>query len=111
MEWKIVYYNEGLQNKILSLPPGMQARYVHLTRRMQVHGANLGMPHTQAMKDGLFELRLKSKEGIGRVFYCTLSGQQIVMLSSFIKKTQKTPPNELTKAKARMKEVKSNANT
>ena len=41
---------------------------------MRIYGANLGMPHTKAMKDGLFEMRMKSKEGIGRVFYCTLGG-------------------------------------
>jgi hypothetical protein len=27
------------------------------------------MPHTRALAKGLFELRLKSKEGIGRVLY------------------------------------------
>jgi len=110
MNWKIVYYSEALQEEILALPVGIQARYIHLTKRMQIHGANLGMPHTNAMKDGLFELRLKSKEGIGRVFYCTLVNKRIVMLHSFIKKTQKTPSGELKKAIFRMKEVKSNAN-
>lgn len=36
------------------------------------------------MKNGLFELRMKSKEGIGRVLYCTLVGKRIIMLHSFI---------------------------
>ena len=76
-----------------------------------IYGANLGMPHTKAMKNGLFELRMKSKEGIGRVFYCTLVGKRIVMLHSFIKKSQKTPSRELKLAVSRMKEVKANANT
>jgi phage-related protein len=61
------------------------------------------------MGGGLFELRLKSVEGIARVFFCTLVGQRIVMLHSFIKKTQKTPAKELNVAQNRMKEVK-NAN-
>jgi hypothetical protein len=30
-------------------------------------GPDLGMPHTRAMGTGLFELRLKPREGIGRV--------------------------------------------
>ena len=68
------------------------------------------MPHTKAIKDGLFELRLKSKEGIGRIFYCTLVNKQIVMLHSFIKKSQKTPFRELKAAVSKMKEVKNNAN-
>lgn len=61
--------------------------------------------------DGLFELRLKAQEGIGRVFYCTLIGKRIVILHSFVKKTQKTPTNELNIATLRLKEVKSDANT
>lgn len=77
----------------------------------RIYGANLGMPHTRAMSNGLFELRMKSNEGIGRVFYCTLIGKRIGMLHSFIKKSQKTPSKELKIAISRMKEVKSNANT
>ncbi len=111
MDWNIIYYSEVLQEEIMNLPAGIQARYIHLTKRMRVHGANLGMPHTKPMKDGLFELRMKSKEGIGRVFYCTLVNKQIVMLHCFIKKTQKTPPGDLKLAISRMKEVKANADT
>ncbi|MEY3996399.1 MAG: Some similarities with protein hypothetical protein from phage [Pseudomonadota bacterium] len=69
-------------------------------------GTNLGEPHTQAVSGVLFELRLKSAEGIVRVFYCTLIGKQIVMLHSIIKKTQKTPAKELHLAQTRMQEVK-----
>jgi len=43
---------------------------------------------------------------MGRVFFCTMVEQEIVMLHSFIKKTQKTPEKELKIAKARMKEWK-----
>jgi phage-related protein len=34
-------------------------------------GSNLGLPHTKAIDNGLLELRVKSKEGIARVFFCT----------------------------------------
>jgi phage-related protein len=91
--------------------PVEEWEYIHLTERMITYGANLGMPHTKAMKEGLFELRMKSKEGISRVLYCTLINKRIVMLHSFRKKTQKTPPKDLKLAISRMKEVKSNANT
>jgi phage-related protein len=68
------------------------------------------MPHTRAMGEGLFELRLKSAEGIARVFYCTMVGRKIVILHQFIKKTDKTPQRELETARRRMKEFK-NANS
>ena len=71
-------------------------------------GANLGMPHTQAMGEGLSELRVRGKEGIARVFYCTVVEQRIVMLHVFIKKSQKTPPKELKIARRRLREVLSN---
>jgi len=73
---------------------------------MKLFGPDLGMPHTRAMGSGLFELRLKAAVGIARVFYCTLVGQRIVMLHRFIKKSEKTPRNELEKARQRMNEVK-----
>jgi len=57
------------------------------------------------LKDGLYEIRAKGKEGIGRSIYCTLKGQEVVILHSFIKKTQKIPKKDLDLAKKRMKEV------
>ena len=69
-------------------------------------GVDLRLPHSRAMGDGLFELRPKRKEGIARIFYCTLVGKRIVVLHGFIKKTQETPRKELEIALRRMKEVK-----
>jgi len=77
---------------------------------MIVLGPNLGAPHTKAFGHGLFELRLKGAEGIARVFFCALVGKRIVMLHSFVKKSEKTPLREHEIAEARMKEVK-RANT
>jgi len=85
---------------------GFVARFLRYAERMELFGPDLGMPHTRAMGNGLFELRLKAAEGIARVFYCTLVGRRIVMLHHFIKKSDKTPRNELEKARRRMNEVK-----
>ena len=106
MNWEIKYHDEKLQMEVLALPAGILARYFHRTDRMLEFGPDLGMLHTRAMRAGSFELRLKLREGIGRVFYCTLVGQKIVMLHQFVKKTDKTPPKELALARKRMKEWK-----
>jgi phage-related protein len=106
VSYTISYYNDALQVEIMALPTTLQARYIGLTARMMVFGANLGSPHTEAFGGGLFELRLKGAEGIARVFYCTLVGKQIVMLHCFVKKSQKTPVSERRIAEARMKEIK-----
>ena len=106
MNWRLEYYNKELQSLILDMSAELQARYIHYTDRMERYGANLGMPHTRAMGEGLFELRLRGEANIARVFYCTLAGKRIVMLHAFIKKTQKTPASELEIARRRMAEVK-----
>lgn len=106
MDFEITYYSESVQEQISELPDTLAARYIVLTRRMLAIGPNFGEPHTKAMGSGLFELRLKGAEGIARVFYCTLIGKRIVMLHSFVKKTDRTPKRELEVAQSRLKEIK-----
>jgi phage-related protein len=106
MKWNIKYYNKAIEEAVLALPDSLLARYARLTEVMKEYGPNLGMPHTKAMGDSLFELRLKSKEGIARVFYCTVINYEITMLHTIVKKQQKTPLQELRRAKERLKEVK-----
>lgn len=106
MDYTISYYSEAVEEEVLALPDTLAARYIVLTRRIVSLGPNLGEPHTLAFGGGLFELRIKGQEGIARVFFCTLVGRRIVMLHSFIKKTQKTPLREIKIAESRMKEVK-----
>ncbi len=106
MKYSIIYYSQEVQEEIMNLPVTLQARFIGLTDRMMEHGPNLGLPHTDAFGGGLFELRLKGAEGIARAFFCLIVKQKIVMLHSFIKKTQKTPDKELKLAKQRMKEFK-----
>lgn len=106
MDYRIEYFSQQVQEDILDLPDTLAARYIVLTRRMVAVGPNLGDPHTKAFGSGLFELRLKGAEGIARVFFCTVIGQRIVMLHSFVKKSAKTPAKELEIAEARMKAFK-----
>ena len=106
MTWSVTFYNQHLEAEILALPAGLVARFLRYAERMEMFGPDLGMPHTRAMGDGLFELRLKAAEGIGRVFYCTLIGKRIVFLHEFVKKTDKTPPKELRIARQRMRELR-----
>ena len=88
------------------MPAGFVARFLRYAEIMEIHGPDLGMPHTRAMGNGLFELRLKAAEGIARIFYCTLPGRRIVMLHQFTKKSEKTPWKELEIARRRMKDTK-----
>jgi phage-related protein len=104
--WKIHYFSRRVQSDIESWPVGIYADFLRLIHLMESHGADLRMPHSRAMGQGLFELRCRGPQGIGRAFYCTMVGHEIVVLHSFIKKTQETPEREMTIARKRLKEVR-----
>lgn len=105
MKWQIEYPYPDVEKFVLKLPAGLSAKYFHLTDLMLEFGADLGMPHTRSLSKGLFELRVKGKEGIARIFYCVKLGKRIIMLHGFTKKTTKTPIKELRKARQRLSEV------
>ena len=106
MRWSVTYYNEQVQQEVFSMPRGILARYLRYVELMEKHGVDLRSPHSEPIGGGLFELRPKAPEGIGRVFYCTVKDSTIVILHSFVKKTMKTPKRELEVARQRLKEVK-----
>jgi phage-related protein len=106
MSWTIHFYNERVFGTVKAWPVGIYADFLRLVSLMEEHGVDLRMPHSRAMGEGLFELRCKGAEGIGRAFYCTMVGRRIVILHSFIKKTQESPPSELRIARQRLKEMK-----
>ncbi|MEZ4591081.1 MAG: type II toxin-antitoxin system RelE/ParE family toxin [Chloroflexota bacterium] len=108
MDWEILYYNEDVQKTINEWPVGIRAFYARVAERMVIFGPNLGMPFTRSMGNGLFEIRARGKEGIGRAFFCTIVDQRIIILHAFIKKSQKTPKKELNMARRRMNDVKQN---
>jgi phage-related protein len=67
----------------------------------------VGMPLCRAMGQGLFEIRTALPSNrIARVLLCLHEGV-LVALHGFIKKTQKTPDDELATARKRQKELKS----
>jgi phage-related protein len=106
MPWEIHYYTESVRRDIEAWPVGIRAMYARITERMQAFGPHLEMPFTRPMGEGLFEVRAKGKEGIGRAFFCTAVGQTIVILHAFLKKTQKTPHRDLELARRRLREVR-----
>lgn len=108
MIYRLSYYSETVEAELDAWPVGLRARFRALSVRMEEYGPNLGMPHTRALGNGLFEIRAKADGGIGRVFFCTMVGRKIIILHSFIKKTDKTPKRELDIALNRQKEVLSN---
>jgi phage-related protein len=106
MPYSIEYYSPDVKVEIWSWPKGVLASFYRIVERMAAQGPNLGMPYTRAMGRGLFEIRAKGPEGIGRVFFCTCVGQRVVVLHGCVKKSDRTPSRELVIARARLKEVR-----
>lgn len=68
-------------------------------------GWPLGMPYCRSLGNGPWEVRSDLTDGrIGRVIFC-VGRERMVLLHGFVKKTQKTPPQDLRLALRRMKEV------
>lgn len=105
MTWWLTYYNAKVAAQVERWPAGIRASYLRIVEVMATHGPDIGMPHTRAMGSGLFEIRAKGREGIGRAFYCTLVGERIIILHTLIKKTEQTPARDLATARARQREV------
>ena len=105
MNYIIEYFHKRVKAEIEDWPVGIVADFARIVELLMEFGPNLRMPHSRAMGDGLFEVRPRGREGIGRAFYCFVVGQRIIILHAFIKKTQATPEQELKIARKRLKEI------
>lgn len=105
MNYTIEYFHARVKAEIESWPDGILADYARMVELLMEFGPNLRMPHSRAMGGGLFELRPRGREGIGRVFYGFVVSRRVVILHAFVKKTQDTREQDLRIARKRMKEV------
>ncbi len=107
MTWQIQFYNEKVKKQTLSFPAGIKAKLLQILDTIVATSPTaLDKPHIAPMGKGLYEIRAKGKEDIGRSFFCTIHEKNLVILHSIIKKTQKTPKQDLDLAIKRMKEIK-----
>ncbi len=68
-------------------------------------GWPIGMPYCRSLGRGLWEVRSNISSGrIARTLFCILDGEMI-LLHGFVKKTQRTPPQEIDLALRRKKEL------
>ncbi len=94
-------------SEIDALPVKLRARLIRLLETVENVGLEaLREPHVRHLEGKLWELRVKAQEGIARGLYVTVSGQRIVVLHVFLKKSRKTPRRALATARERMKRVK-----
>ena len=104
----VVQYDERLEKWLETIPADIKAKVLRIVDMLVIFGPhNVREPYVKHVEGQrkLFEIRAKGKDGIARVFYCTISGQKIILLHGFTKKTDKTPKKETDIAVERMQEV------
>ena len=75
-------------------------------KTLSEYGTRAGEPYVKHIEGEIWELRpLKN-----RILFFGYDGNKIILLSHFIKKTQKTPQREIDKAKRLMKDHKERSN-
>ena len=102
--YEVIFYGkedgtEPAKDFILSLDKKMRAKMLRTISLLADNGPELREPCSKPLGDGIFELRAKVGSDISRVLYFFVVGKRIIMTNGFIKKTQKTPPAEIERAK------------
>lgn len=94
----------------MSLPTKLRAKAFKDIELLQKHGQDIREPYVKPIKGkygkDLYELRIKFSNDIVRIFYFTYYNNKFVLLHGFIKKTMKTPVNEIKRAYDYMEDYK-----
>lgn len=103
-KFEIVFYEksdgtEPAKDFILSLDKKMRAKMLRTIEMLQDNGYELREPYSKSIGDGILELRVKIGTDISRVMYFFVVGRKAILTNGFIKKTQKTPKEEIERAK------------
>lgn len=91
--------SEPAKEFIFSLDKKMRTKVLFILDILADNGYELREPYSKHLEDGIFELRAKVGSDISRVLYFFYVGSRIVLTNGFIKKTQKTPEQQIKLAK------------
>ena len=99
---EIVEYLDSLQQKSQSSKTDRinREKILAYIGALQRYGTRIGTPYVKHIDDALWELRPLGN----RIFFFYWKDNKFVLLHYFIKKSQKTPPKEIAKAKANLKD-------
>lgn len=105
-EFKVIFYEKEngdcpVEEFITSLDAKMRAKMVGLLELLEEKGNQLREPYSKLIDDGIFEIRCKVGNNITRVLYFFYFEGKIILTNGFVKKTQKTPTEEIKLAKER----------
>ena len=104
-EYNTIFYETSdgkipVKEFLISLDYDMRAKMIRTLEMLQKNGPALREPHSKELEDGIFELRAKFGSNISRVLYFYDKERLVLLTNGFVKKTQKTPMQEIELAKA-----------
>ncbi|MGV3548787.1 type II toxin-antitoxin system RelE/ParE family toxin [Rhizobium sp.] len=103
----MAFINDDVRRELESLPRDIVASFLRISRLIETGGLHLvHEPYVKHLEGPVWEMRMKGKDGIARAAYVTATGQRVVVVHVFAKKTQKTPRREIEVALRRSKEVR-----
>ena len=89
---------------INSLDNKISAKIYRILKMLEKNGPELREPYSRHLDDGIFEARARVGNNLARVLFFFYIGKRIIATHGFTKKTQKTPPAEIERAKSYRKE-------
>ncbi len=106
MNFEVEFYETAdgktpVEDFLLGLDSKMRAKLVSLMEVLEDKGTSLREPYTKHLVDGIFELRCKLGNNLTRALFFFCIEGKIIITNCFIKKTQKTPLEEIRIAKSR----------
>lgn len=105
MPWTVSLVPEA-EAELLEMPADIRARFLRVSELLETFGPRyVGMPHIRPLEGKLWEMRMKGRDGIARAVYVARSGQRLIILHVFAKKTQKTPRAALVTARTRLERL------
>lgn len=107
MSWTVGFYSEAAFAELQALPRDMQTKFERIVHMIEAHGLErMREPYVKHVEGKLWEMRLIGSDGIARSLYVTAAGRRVVVLRTFVKKTQKAPRREIELALERAKDMK-----
>lgn len=89
----VLFFHDDIEKLIQSLEMFSRAKVSKTIKLLEMHGNQIGMPHSKCIAPGLFELRIRGVQEV-RLFYVFRNNEAII-LHGFIKKKGTLPLKEL----------------
>jgi phage-related protein len=106
LAWTVETLSDVVDAELEALPADMRVRFSYISRLIEEFSLDrVREPHVKHLQGPLWEMRIKGKDGISRAIYVTATGQRVVVVRVFVKKTRRTPKREIDLALKRSKEV------